>query len=76
VDGGQHIEAKGWWADMKRQNAAWVEGERILRFPSWVIRDHPDEAFAQVRAALMAAGWRDLGAKSVSRQRNRTKIAK
>jgi Protein of unknown function (DUF559) len=75
VDGGQHTEAKEWWADMQRQNALWIAGDRVLRFPAWVIRERPHEVFAQVRAALVAAGWRDHGAKPVPGRRNGTKIA-
>jgi hypothetical protein len=36
----------------------WVAGDRVLRFPSWAIRHRPAEVVAQVRAALLAAGWR------------------
>jgi len=58
VDGAQHVEVSHWWADMRRQNDLWIAGVRILRFPAWVIRERPDEVVAQIRAALMAAGWR------------------
>jgi very-short-patch-repair endonuclease len=57
IDGGQHMEVQAWWADMKRQNDLWVAGDRVLRFPAWVVRSRPDEVAAQVRAALVAAGW-------------------
>jgi hypothetical protein len=71
VDGGQHTEAKAWWADMQRQNALWIAGDRVLRFPAWAIRERPSEVFAQVRAALVAAGWPDLGAFRCRRRRRR-----
>ncbi len=58
IDGGHHIEVRQWWADMRRQNALWIPGGRVLRFPSWAVRHRPDEVIAQVRAALIAAGWR------------------
>ncbi len=58
IDGGHHIEAGTWWADMKRQNELWVAGDRVLRFPAWVVRARPAEVAAQTRAALIAAGWR------------------
>ncbi len=58
IDGGHHLDAAAWWADMKRQNEIWIPGDRILRFPAWVVRERPDEVIAQVRAALRAAGWR------------------
>ncbi|MFF5176633.1 hypothetical protein ACFY2Q_01210 [Micromonospora sp. NPDC000316] len=57
IDGGQHVDPRAWWADMSRQNGLWVAGDRLLRFPSWVLRAHPDEILAQLRAALRAAGW-------------------
>lgn len=57
VDGGQHLDPAHAWADMRRQNDLWVEGDRVLRFPAWVLRAHPEEVIAQLRAALRAAGW-------------------
>ncbi|MEU8259313.1 hypothetical protein AB0C02_01635 [Micromonospora sp. NPDC048999] len=56
-DGSQHLDPAHAWADMKRQNDLWVEGDRVLRFPTWALRAHPDEVVAQLRAALRAAGW-------------------
>lgn len=58
IDGGQHMEVRSWWADMKRQNELWVPGDRVLRFPSWAVRQRPAEVAEQVRTALIAAGWR------------------
>jgi very-short-patch-repair endonuclease len=58
IDGAQHIDVRQAWADMKRQNEVYIAGDRVLRFPAWLIREHPDEVIAQVRAALIAAGWR------------------
>jgi hypothetical protein len=58
IDGGQHKDPRHQWADMKRQNQLWVPGDRLLRFPAFVVRNRPDEVFAQVRAALLEAGWR------------------
>jgi hypothetical protein len=58
IDGGQHNDPRHQWADMKRQNEIWIPGDRILRFPAFAVRRRPDEVFAQVRAALVAAGWR------------------
>ncbi|MEU7574835.1 DUF559 domain-containing protein [Micromonospora sp. NPDC049240] len=57
VDGGQHLDPAHAWADMRRQNDLWVEGDRILRFPSWALRDDPEAVLDQLRAALRAAGW-------------------
>ncbi len=61
IDGGQHLDVRTAWADMKRQNDLWVSGDRVLRFPAHTLRHHPDQVFTQIRAALHAAGWRDLG---------------
>jgi very-short-patch-repair endonuclease len=58
IDGEQHIEVQARWADLKRQNDLWVAGDRILRFPAWIVRTRPAEVAIQVRAALKAAGWR------------------
>lgn len=58
VDGAHHMDVRHWAADMRRQNEVWIAGDRILRFPAWLIRARPDEVAAQLRAALIAAGWR------------------
>ena len=58
IDGAHHMDVEQWWADMQRQNALWVAGERVLRFPAWLLRERPDEVIAQLRMALMAAGRR------------------
>jgi Protein of unknown function (DUF559) len=58
IDGGQHTEVRQWWADMQRQNAMGINGDRVLRFPAWALRNDPDRVLEQVRAALIAGGWR------------------
>jgi very-short-patch-repair endonuclease len=58
IDGAWHTEVRAWWADMRRQNDLWIAGDRVLRFPAWLVRTRPAEVAAQVRAALVAAGWR------------------
>jgi len=58
IDGGHHRDVAAWWADMKRQNDLWISGDRVLRFPSWIVRSRPAEVVTQVAAALRAAGWR------------------
>jgi very-short-patch-repair endonuclease len=57
VDGAQHRDPRQAWDDMARQNALWRAGDRVLRVPAWLVRDHPEIVVAQVRAALLAAGW-------------------
>lgn len=58
IDGGQHRDVAAWWADMQRQNDLWISGDRVLRFPSWIVRTRPQDVATQVRKALRAAGWR------------------
>ena len=60
VDGAHHIDVRQAWADMDRQNKSWTAGIRVLRFPAWMILDRPAEVAADVRRALMAAGWRPV----------------
>lgn len=57
IDGGQHAEVRAAWDDMRRQNDLWIAGDRVLRFPTWLVRERPNDVFAQVRSALAAAGW-------------------
>jgi very-short-patch-repair endonuclease len=57
VDGAHHMDVSEWAADMRRQNDVWIAGDRILRFPAWLLRRRPGEVAAQLRAALVAAGW-------------------
>ena len=57
VDGAHHMDVRHWAADLRRQNQIWIEGDRILRFTAFEVRHRPDEVAAQLRAALVAAGW-------------------
>ncbi|MEV4717675.1 DUF559 domain-containing protein [Micromonospora noduli] len=57
IDGAHHMDVKQWAADMRRQNDVWNSGDRILRFPAWLVRARPDEVADTVRRALIAAGW-------------------
>jgi len=58
IDGAHHDDPRRAWADMERQNALWIPGERVLRFPAWLVRESPDTVIATIRDALTAAGWR------------------
>jgi very-short-patch-repair endonuclease len=57
IDGGQHLDPRQAWDDMRRQNELWIAGDRVLRFPAWALRADPTRVISQVRAALQAAGW-------------------
>jgi very-short-patch-repair endonuclease len=52
VDGAHHMDVAQWSDDMLRQNRIWMSGERILRFPAWLVRSRPGEVAEQLRAAL------------------------
>jgi len=57
IDGAHHMDVREWAADMRRQNDVWIAGDRILRFPAYLIRVRPAEIVDQLSAALRAAGW-------------------
>ncbi|MEV4759618.1 DUF559 domain-containing protein [Micromonospora sp. NPDC049559] len=57
IDGGQHLDPRTAWQDMRRQNELWIAGDRVLRFPAWAVREQPEQVLAQVESALRAAGW-------------------
>ncbi|MGC4762028.1 DUF559 domain-containing protein [Micromonospora sp. DT46] len=59
IDGGQHLDPATAWTDMRRQNDLWIDGDRVLRFPAWAVRNDSRTVVAQLRAALRAAGWMD-----------------
>jgi very-short-patch-repair endonuclease len=59
IDGAQHMDALEYWNDMERGNDFTIEGYRLLRFPAWVVRLHPDIVAAKIRDALRRAGFRD-----------------
>ncbi|WP_433286439.1 hypothetical protein [Micromonospora sp. CA-244673] len=58
VDGAHHMDVRRWAEDMRRQNDIWTSGDRILRFPAWLVRARPGEVAATLGRALRAAGWR------------------
>ena len=57
IDGFWHMEAETWWADMERDNELTIAGERVLRYPTFVVREQPETVARQIIAALRAAGW-------------------
>jgi very-short-patch-repair endonuclease len=57
IDGAHHLDPQQAWLDADRQNCLWIKGDRILRFPSWVVRDLPDQVIQRIREALIAAGY-------------------
>jgi len=57
VDGAHHMDAGQWAEDMLRQNQIWIAGDRLLRFPAWLLRSRPADVATQLQAALQAAGY-------------------
>jgi hypothetical protein len=55
VDGLWHMDAATWWADMRRDNNLTASGFRVLRFPAFALRDHPEVVAAQLADALRLA---------------------
>ncbi|MEV4508636.1 hypothetical protein AB0K00_06720 [Dactylosporangium sp. NPDC049525] len=58
IDGAQHMEVRAWSADMVQHNEIAITGDRLLRFTAWQVRRDPETVVRQLRAALLAAGWR------------------
>lgn len=54
IDGAQHMDPLQHWDDMNRDNDLTIGGYRVLRFPAWLVRYHPDLVAANLRAALRA----------------------
>jgi hypothetical protein len=52
IDGLWHMDAAAWWDDMRRDNALIVSGYRVLRFPAFAVRLHPDDVARQILDAL------------------------
>jgi very-short-patch-repair endonuclease len=53
------MDAAAWWDDMRRDNALIVSGYRVLRFPAFAVRFHPDDVARQILDALRpgARAW-------------------
>ncbi|RKS69178.1 hypothetical protein CLV35_3352 [Motilibacter peucedani] len=57
IDGRGHMDVRQWWADMLRDAHLVVEGKRVLRFPSFIVREEPDLVASLVASALELGGW-------------------
>jgi Protein of unknown function (DUF559) len=57
IDGAHHMNVGQMWDDSRRQNDLELAGYVVLRYPVFVVRLHPDRVIAEIRQALMAAGW-------------------
>ncbi len=57
IDGAHHMNVGQMWDDARRQNDLELAGYVVLRYPVFVVRQHPDLVLAEIRHALTAAGW-------------------
>lgn len=58
VDGVHHLDVGQMWDDAVRQNSLVLDGYVVLRYPAYVVRTFPDRVAAEIREALLRAGWR------------------
>jgi hypothetical protein len=59
IDGAQHTEDPlQRWDDMERDIDLQIEGYRVLRFPAWVVRTHPEFVARKILESLQSAGYR------------------
>lgn len=58
VDGIHHGDPRYVVADLLRHNDIALGGDIVLRIPASALRDDPEPFMAQVRRALVQAGWR------------------
>jgi len=57
VDGGQHRWVGQMWDDASRQNELELAGYTVLRYPVFTVREQPHLVAADMRQALLQAGW-------------------
>jgi hypothetical protein len=55
IDGSGHIDVRGYWDDMDRDNHL-TRHYRVMRFPAWVVRYQPEYVASEIRQALRDAG--------------------
>ncbi len=58
IDGLWHMDVESWWADLRRLNDHVLQGEALLRFPAFLLRDEPETVARVVAQALRSRGWR------------------
>lgn len=57
IVGRWHMEVRAWWDDLARANSLVPDGARLLRYPSYLVREQPELVAQQVRSALISLGW-------------------
>ncbi len=66
LDGRAAHPANERWRDMRRDNLAVVDGDRVLRYGWGDVTDHPCDVAAQVVAALRVGGWSGVPSRCVA----------
>jgi very-short-patch-repair endonuclease len=57
VDGAHHMLVAHMWDDAVRSNALELDGYVVLRYPAFALRNKADRIAAEIRQALINAGW-------------------
>jgi hypothetical protein len=52
IDGAAHIDVLRYWDDMDRDNVFQLRHYRVLRYPAFAVRYHPEYVADQIRQAL------------------------
>lgn len=54
--GGRHVTGKGFTSDCEKFNLATLEGWRVLRFTSSMLKNNPEKCIDQIRGLLQNGG--------------------
>jgi very-short-patch-repair endonuclease len=57
VDGAHHLNVAQMWDDSLKANALELQGYTVLRYPAFAIRRQAPRIAAEIREALIRAGW-------------------
>jgi hypothetical protein len=57
IDGAGHVDVLRYWEDMDRDNVFQLRNYRVLRYPAFAVRYHPEYVADQIRQALREAGY-------------------
>jgi very-short-patch-repair endonuclease len=62
IDGRGHLDPRQWWADLLRDAELVGCGLRVLRLPSFIVREEPELVARLLRQALTLGGWQEVAA--------------
>jgi very-short-patch-repair endonuclease len=57
IDGAHHLDVGQMRDDAEKANSLGLEGYTVLRYPAHIVRTQPARVAAEIREALMKAGW-------------------